>query len=314
MQVIKIISLVLIITGLFIKFSITPKSFVLDVINIINQFKGKHRDNLSEKIKKAKTIKKENYFEKLINETKEIMINNGNIGAFNKLIITSIVLCIIGIIISLLIDNIFVLPILMILFGLMPFYYIKIQNIVYKNEIKKELETALSSITSSYMRYNTTFLEAVKENINNINYPLKSVFQKFVITTEHINSNTKENLQQLKKAINNTTYQEWVDGIIASENDYNLKATLPNITNKFSDMRIINNELQTKMYEPLRNYMILVSLAILTVPLLYMFNSEAVISYLSNTLGKIELAIVFIVLIVITAKVFNELKPAEYRS
>ena len=44
-----------------------------------------------------------------------------------------------------------------------------------------------------------------------------------------------------------------------------------------------------------------------------MFNSEAVMNYLSITLGKIELTIVFIILIVITAKVFNELKPAEYR-
>lgn len=313
MQIVKIISLILIITGFFIKFSITPKNYVLDIIKVINQFKGKHKENLTEKIKKAKTIKKENYFERLINETKEIMINNNNIRAFNKLIIIAIILCFIGMIISLLLDNIFILPILTILFGLIPFYFVKIQNMIYKNEIKKELETALSSITSSYMRYNTTFLEAVKENINNINYPLKSIFQKFVITTEHINSNTKENLQQLKNAINNTTYQEWVDGIIASENDYNLKATLPNITNKFSDMRIINNELQTKMYEPLRNYLILVALTVLTVPILFMFNSEAVMNYLSITLGKIELTIVFIILIVITAKVFNELKPAEYR-
>lgn len=314
MRIIRIISFILIIAGFFIKFDITPKSFVLDIINVINHLKGKHKDNLKEKIKKAKTIKKESYFEKLINETKEIMINNGNIGAFNKLIIISIILCLIGMVISLLLDNIFILPILTLLFGLLPFYFIKIQNVIYRNEIKKELETALSSITSSYMRYNTTFLNAVKDNINNINYPLKTVFQKYVITTEHISSNTKENLIQLKNAINNDTYKEWVDGIIASEEDYNLKATLPNITNKFSDMRIINNELQTKMFEPLRNYMILVVLTIFTIPILFLFNGEAVINYLSITIGKIELAIIFIVIIITTAKVFNELRPAEYRS
>ena len=314
MRIIKIISFILIIAGFFIKFNITPKSFVLDIINVINHLKGKHKDNLKEKIKKAKTIKKESYFEKLINETKEIMINNGNIGAFNKLIIISIILCLIGMVISLLLDNIFILPILTMLFGLLPFYFIKIQNVVYRNEIKKELETALSSITSSYMRYNTTFLNAVKDNINNINYPLKTVFQKYVITTEHISSNTKENLIQLKNAINNDTYKEWVDGIIASEEDYNLKATLPNITNKFSDMRIINNELQTKMFEPLRNYMILVVLTIFTIPILFLFNGEAVINYLSITIGKIELSLIFIVIIITTAKVFNELRPAEYRS
>lgn len=314
MNIIKTISFILIVIGLFIKFDITPKEYILDIIKTINNLKGKHKDTLREKIKKAKENKKENYFERIINETKEIMANNGTIGAFNKLIIISIILCITGIIISLLIENIFLLPILTVLFGLIPFYFVKIQNYIYKNEIRKELETALSSITSSYMRYNTTFLEAVKENIDTINYPLKATFQKFIITTEHINSNMKKNIEQLKGAINNDTYKEWIDGIIASEEDYNLKATLPNITNKFSNMRIINNELQTKMYEPLRDYVFMVIITILSIPIMFIFNSEAVINYLSLMIGKIELAIIFIIIIIITTRVIQELKPTEYRS
>ena len=82
----------------------------------------------------------------------------------------------------------------------------------------------------------------------------KSSFKRFIITTEHISSNTRENLENLKGAVNDDTYKEWIDGVIASEEDYNLKATLPNITNKFSDMRIVNNELSTKMYAPLKEY------------------------------------------------------------
>lgn len=314
MQIVKVLVFLFAITGLFIKFNLTPKTWFLDVYDSFKKLAGKHKDNLKERIKKAKIKKKETYFERLINETKEIMVNNGTIGSFNKLILISIICCGAGIVISILIDNIFILPILTILLGLIPFYYIRVQNMLYREEVKKELETALSNITSSYMRYNTTFLEAVEENIDNIRNPLKASFQKYVITCKHISSNNRGNLENLKGAVNDDTYKEWIDGVIASEEDYNLKATLPNITNKFSDMRIINNELSTKMYAPLRDYIYMVILVIASVPLFFIFNKEAVIDYLTLPLGKIEIAVIFIVIIVVSSKVVKELKPAEYRS
>ena len=314
MQIVKVFVFLFSITGLFIKFNITPKSWILDIYESFKKLAGKHNDSLRERIKKSKIKKKENYFERLISETKEIMANNGTIGSFNRVVLSSIVCCIVGIIISLLLDNIFILPVITIMLGLIPFYYVKVQAMIYREEVKKELETALSNITSSYMRLNTSFLEAVKENVDNIKNPLKATFQKYIITCEHINSNNRENLEQLKRAVNDDTYREWVDGVIASEEDYNLKATLSNITNKFSDMRIINNELSTKMFEPLRDYIYMVILVIISVPLFYLFNRDAVIDYLNLPLGKIEMTIIFVVIIIVSSKVARELRPAEYRS
>lgn len=312
MKIIQIISFILFILGFSIKFNITPYNFIEDIINIIKERTNRNKLSLREKIKKVKTSRKETYIERLINETKNIMANNGTIGSFNKIIITSIFLAIIGIIISIMINNIFILPIITILLALIPFYYIKIQSAIYKQEIRKELESALSSITSSYMKYNTTIIEAVKDNIDSINNPLKNIFNRFIFTIEHINPNIKDNLIELKKAINHQTFQEWVDGIIASEEDYNLKATLPNITNKFTDMRIINNELTTKLYAPLKDYIYMVILNIVCIPLLYLFNKEAVRDYLNLPLGKIEIAIIMLIIIYTTIKVLNETRPTEY--
>ena len=73
--------------------------------------------------------------------------------------------------------------------------------------------------------------------------------------------------KQLKKAINDETYKEWVDGIIASEENYDLKATLPNIINKFADMRIVNQELSTRIYIPLKDYVLMVLITIISIPL-----------------------------------------------
>lgn len=314
MRILYIISLVLFIFGFFIKFNVSPKDYLLDLTEDILALQGKRKESLRERINKAKKIKKVNYIERIINETKEIMINNGTISNFNKLLNISIILCLVGIAVSIFLKNIFIMPTLIVLFGMIPFYYVKIQNLIYIDAVKKELESALSNITSSYMRYNTTFLEAVKENINSIRYPLKNSFKRYVFTSEHINSNNKENLEQLRNAINDNTYIEWVDGIIASEEDYNLKATLPNITNKFADMRIINNELNTKMYAPLKDFIYMIILTIISIPLFYLFNRDAVVDYLNAPFGKIEIAVVLVIILVVSIRVMQELKPAEYRN
>lgn len=313
MYAVYIISFILLLIGFFIKFNISPKEYFIDLTENFLALKGKHKENLKQRISNAKKIKKAGYIERIINETKEIMINNGTVSNFNKLLNMSIIFCIIGVIISILLKNVFLMPMFVVIFGLIPFYYVKIQNIIYIDEVKNELEGALSNITSSYMRSNATFLEAVKENIDNIQYPLKTAFKKYVFTTEHISSNNRENLEQLKNAINDETYIEWVDGVIVSEEDYNLKAILPNITNKFSDMRIINNELNTKMYVPLKDYISMVALTILSIPLFFIFNRNAVIDYLNNTIGKIELAVILVIIIIVSAKVIKEIKPAEYK-
>ena len=314
MQVIQIISFILFLIGICIKLDITPKNYIMDINEKYKNAKGQYKENLKERINNSKISKKEHYIERLINETKEIMANNGTIQYFNKVIFVSIILCIAGMILSLLLNNIFILPILTVLFGLIPFYYVRLQSLLYKRKIKKELETALSNITSTYMKYNTTFLEAVKENIDGIRYPLKATFKRFVLTTEHINSNIKENIEQLKKAINDETYREWIDGIIASEDNYDLKATLPNIINKFSDMRIINQELSTKMYIPLKDYILMVVITVFSIPLFMLFNTDMVVNYMSSMAGKIEITIVLIVIIICTIRVLQELKPSEYRS
>lgn len=52
-----------------------------------------------------------------------------------------------------------------------------------------------------------------------------------------INSNIKEALEQMKPCIDNAVFHEWVDAVVACQDDYNLKSILPPIVSKLSDMR-----------------------------------------------------------------------------
>ena len=89
---------------------------------------------------------------------------------------------------------------------------------------------------------------------------------------------------------------------------------MPNIINKFSDMRIINQELSTKMYIPLKDYILMVVITVFSIPLFMLFNTDMVVNYMSSMAGKIEITIVLIVIIICTIRVLQELKPSEYRS
>ena len=86
MQTIQIISFILLLIGFCIKFDITPKTYVLDIKQKYKETKGQYKENLKEKIQNSKIDKKENYIERLIDETKNIMANNGTIQYFNRVI------------------------------------------------------------------------------------------------------------------------------------------------------------------------------------------------------------------------------------
>ena len=65
-----------------------------------------------------------------------------------------------------------------------PFWYIKLTAGHFKKDVAAELETALSIITTAYLR-SEDFLTAVEENIGYLNQPVCSVFQSFLTRVKH---------------------------------------------------------------------------------------------------------------------------------
>jgi hypothetical protein len=64
-----------------------------------------------------------------------------------------------------------------------------------------EMETALSIITTSYLR-NESIITAVQENISYLNPPISNVFQSFLTQAKMINVNVKQALTDMKPKLN----------------------------------------------------------------------------------------------------------------
>ena len=60
-----------------------------------------------------------------------------------------------------------------------PFWYVKTTATNYKKAISSELETALSIITTAYLR-NEDIITSIEENVHYLNAPVKAVFENFI--------------------------------------------------------------------------------------------------------------------------------------
>ena len=96
--------------------------------------------------------------------------------------------------------NVFLIPILATGFLFLPFWYIRLMEHHYKKAIASELETALSIITTAYLR-SEDILTAVNENIYYLNPPVSSAFQDFLVRMKVINPDMEAALKELRKKI-----------------------------------------------------------------------------------------------------------------
>lgn len=195
----------------------------------------------------------------------------------------------------------------------LPFWYIRLTASHFKRDVSAELETALSIITTAYLR-SEDILTSVEENLEYLNPPVKNVFRDFVSRIRLIDPDLEAALENLKGRIASDVFEEWVDALKACLYDRSLKTTLTPIVAKLSDMRIVNAELEYLVFEPRKEFITMVVLAVGNIPLLYFLNKSWYDTLMHTIPGQIMLSITGIVIFVSAAYVVKLTKPIEYRS
>ena len=135
-------------------------------------------DTMRDKSRHHRGNKKKHRLYRTLVKMKTALAVTGKSKQFTIVCCASLVLFAAGIIVSVLIDNIFLMPVLSVAFALIPFFYTTSTLSYYEKNTKEELETALSIITTSYVR-SDDIVAAVRENIKYIKPPLRDVFKSF---------------------------------------------------------------------------------------------------------------------------------------
>ena len=263
-------------------------------------------------IDEATNRKKKRFIVRQIEEVSEIMRLTDREDKIPVVFIACMVFAIAGTIIASLFDNVFLIPVLGIGMMCLPVWYVKLTASHFKKDISEELETALSVISSAYIR-NEDIVTAVEENVHYLNPPIKTVFTDFLVQLKLIDSDVVKAIEGLKTKIDNDVFHEWCDALIQCQSDRNLKSTLTPIVTKLSDVRTVNTELELMLAEPRKEFIIMALLVVATIPILYFLNKEWYEILMHTGIGKIVLAFDFAAIFICGAFVVKLTRPIEFR-
>lgn len=308
MTAILIVACVGLTAGFFMLFGISPMEFTEGIFSRILA----KPNSIKSQINKATRRKKPNLLRREITEAQEILRLTNRTQMFGILCACSLGLAAAGICISAAIGNLFLAPVLAIGLMFVPFWYVKTTATNYKKAISSELETALSIITTAYLR-NEDIITSIEENVHYLNAPVKSVFENFISRIKLSNPDLTAAILDMKQHIDNEVFHEWCDSLILCQNDRSLKSTLTPIVNKLSDMRVVNADLEYMVTGPRKEFITMALLVIGNIPLLYMLNKAWYNSLMNTIPGQIILAVSAVGIFVATAIVIKITKPIEFK-
>ena len=268
--------------------------------------------SIKEQIDEATNKKKKNLIRREIEEITDILKMTGREDKIPVVFIICGVFAISGAVLAALFDNAYMISPLAIGMMFIPVWYIKLTASHYKKDVSEELETALSIITTAYIR-NEDIVTAVEENISYLNAPIKDVFTDFLVQLKLIDSDTDKAILSLKEKIDNDVFHEWCDALLLCQQDRGLKTTLSPIVAKLSDIRVVNSELELMLAEPRKDFIIMAILVAANIPIMYFLNKDWYNVLMHTAVGKMVLALDISAIFISSAFVVKLTRPIEFR-
>ena len=309
MMTVQVIACAGIIIGCFLVFDISLMDFTGNIFDrLLDGPKGIKAEILEETQRKKKSA-----FRREIEEVQSVLKATDRENTFPFLCMLSLVCFALGAAGAAMLGNVFLIPVAAIGCMFLPFWYIKLTATHFKKDVSAELETALSIITTAYLR-SEDILTSVEENLEYLNPPVKNIFQDFVSRIRLIDPDLEAALNELRTRIADDVFVEWVDAMKACLYDRSLKTTLTPIVAKLSDMRIVNSELEYMVTEPRKEFITMVAMVIGNIPLLYFLNQSWYDTLMHTAIGQLMLSITGAIIFVSMAHVIKLTKPIEYKS
>lgn len=307
MTFVYLICFLLIAIGAVLLLNLTPERMTGDLWRLFSP-----KQTLRDKVLTRKGKKKSRKITLELRRIKDALEQTGKGNQFAVACAASLFLMIVGCVIAILIDNPFLVPVFAIAFALIPFAFAKRTVAYYDNHVKEELETALSIITTSYVRTDD-IVSAVQENLQYLKPPVKDIFAGFVAENRMISADIKQSIRHLKEKVNNSIFAEWCETLIACQDDRTLKDTLMPIVTKLTDVRIVNAEIKGMLSAARIEYYMMAGMVVGNIPLLYVLNRDWFNALMFTTLGKLVLGICGLTIIVTAMLMLRFTRQVEYR-
>lgn len=308
MNTFLLIACVGMIAGAFILLRLSPMELTDNIFTHLTAKPHSIRDEINEDTGR----KKRSFMRREIDEVKAVLKVTGKSHRFPMLCTISLLQFAVGASAAIVMGNAFLVPVLAVGMMFLPFWSVKLTAHNYKKAVTAELETALSVITTAYLR-TEDIQTAVEENLSYLRTPVQGVFRSFLSRIKNIDPDVDAAIRALKPAIDNEVFHEWCDAVSACQNDRSLKTTLVPIVSKLSDMRIVNGELENLVFAPRKEFISMVILVVGNVPLMRMLNADWYYTLMHSIAGQAVLTVCAAAIFISGARVLKLTQPIEYR-
>ena len=307
MTIVYLVCFLLMVIATALLLGLTPEVITEDIMRFASPKK-----TLREKMLTAKGKRRSRKLTIELNRIRDALNSTGKGSQFTIALAGSLIGIIAGCVAAVAINNYFLIPAFAFAFALIPFGFAKRTINYYDKHIQEELETALSIITTSYVR-NDDIVTAVEENVQYLKPPVKDILAGFVAENRMITSNVKQSIKHLKERVNNSIFGEWCDTLIACQDDRTLKDTLMPVVAKLTDVRIANSEIKGLLSAARTEYFMMAGMVVANIPLLYFLNKDWYDALMNTTPGKMVLALSAFAIVITALFMFKWTKPVEYK-
>ncbi len=256
------------------------------------------------------TGRKPNVLERFKTVSEEMLKHSRSGMTFSKYIRVSLLCSLAGIMIGLLLNNILLSAVLAAGMLFIPLEYLMIRQSSYTQIMNEQMETALSLITNSYLQ-SGDITKAVRENLHRIEQPFYNLFAEFIAEKTFIDSNISRNIRKLKNKVDNSFFAEWCDTLILCQQDRELMYVLPTIVEKMSDIKQMQEELNTQMYNIYKDHISVTLVVAANIPLMRFLNAEWYRLLTGTLAGQVIVALTFVVIFLAAAYVIKVNKPVS---
>lgn len=158
--------------GCLLLLNVSPRELQQELSHTLTHLSSRQLA-LGKRVRLAQHPKKLKGWRATIQEAKAILQQTGQANKMGIMAISSLALAILGAILGIILHIGWLAPVLAGGFALCPVWMVIFTSTFYKKRLHSELETALSIITTSYLR-NENILAAVEENLPYLNprYPM----------------------------------------------------------------------------------------------------------------------------------------------
>jgi len=303
MAAVSILITLLLTAGFFILFGIGPSVFA----KMVKPF-----ERVEKRRRKIETItgKPPGAIRRRILQAEQMLVSAGLGEDWPKYRLASVLLAVLGAVIGLALDNVFVALVLVPVMAMLPLIVINFRTVQYIRKTAEGAQTAMTVVTNAY-RMSGDFISAVRESLPNLQQSMLGMFRAFLSDVEMINPNVTDAIRKMRGKVRNRYWQSWCDTLIECQADRALREVLNTILKRFSMTQRLQMELDT-MVKSNYIYFITEVLLVVLVPVLIGCIIPDFTSLLFGTMpGKITLAVAILALFLAASMTIKVNRPLD---